>query len=144
MGKIIPVKAPQFPEGGTFDEHAGPGGPKDFPDIVVLSVISFQGLKDPSPAEGIAEHVHETPSRSRVFKMVPFLQVQDLGLNYGSPGQTFKSLHNGIEPIWTDLHIGVQQAKNIRLDMLQTIVIALCKTHVGTVLDQPYIGMVPL
>jgi len=141
VGEIVLIKALELPKDGTFDEHAGPCGPKDFPDIVVLAAVPFQGLEDPSPAEGIAEHVHKAPGGPGILKVVPFQKVQDLGLDDGGPWPFDKSFPYGFQPIGADLHIGVQQAKDIRLYGPQPIVIAFGKSPVDRVLDPVDLGV---
>ena len=70
MGKVVLIKTMELPKHLMFNEHACPGCPEHFLDIIVLAFIFFNGLKNPASTKWIPQHVNKSTGGTGIFKMV--------------------------------------------------------------------------
>ena len=104
--------------------------PKYLGGIIVLTVIVLNGVKNASPAEGIAEAVEVSPTRPCIFKAVLVENGEQLGLAGCHLGVNIHKLDERGEPMVSDLNIAIEQQIVFGINLLQSLVIPLGKAPV--------------
>ncbi|CAI8259181.1 MAG: Uncharacterised protein [Flavobacteriia bacterium] len=80
-------------------------------------MIFLEFLKDPATTKGIAQNIDESAGTACIFKAVTLFVVQYLGLNGGQLLIGFKCVHDGLQPVFTDLHIRIQQDDDLLIQL---------------------------
>lgn len=135
MGKKMGIKPAHPVKTFGTDKQRRPGGPENVLHRVILAMVFLRAVEDAPPAKGVAEDIHPPTGGTGIFKTGFIGKGTQLGLagTYGLIGLHLG--HDGLYPAGRHFHVLVQEYINIRLYMLQGLVVAACKARIGRVLD---------
>src|SRR5699024_6569687 len=105
--KIVLVKTSKLMKYFPSDEHTSPGCPKYFSSVVILIFILLQCLKYTTSAKGIAKSIQKSSCCTCIFKMRFQFIIFDFRLSYGDIFVTLEKSPDRINPIFSNLNIGV-------------------------------------
>src|SRR5690606_11017014 len=108
MGKEIGIEALSFFPSLGFDEQCSTGSPKDLSGIIILSMVFFCLIQDPTSTERKPKIIYIAASCSRMFKLALTMVRLDFWLASHHQGVLFHVGNHRFHPILRYFHIGIQ------------------------------------
>jgi len=124
VGEEEVLQAMQFVVQTAADKERGAAGPEDGFDLVILPIVYFTDIEDPTLRKGIAKIIEPAAGGAGIFERLAVGRHPDLWLAGADGGVGFHQFYEGFQPAGAYLNIGIEEDIVVAVYLPQRLVVA--------------------